>query len=157
MRELEGEVKLWGPLDPFFLAVKRVEARFDPAAPGLKLVSGFLFSTPIPPCTDVFFLTDPVPVLALSAVVVVFVEERESNKLSPQLPISANASWPRLNLGGANEYLFFFLAETAGDIENDDMLSPSGGNEAGSSSSPSPSHLERSAVLIPEASNRSVD
>jgi hypothetical protein len=67
--------------------------------------------------------------------------ERESNKLSPQLPISANASWPRLNLGGAKEYLFFFFAGTAGDIENDDILSSSGGNEVGSSSSASWSPL----------------
>ena len=78
------------------------------------------------------------------------VVERDSNKLSPQLLISAKASWPRLNLGGANEYLFFFFAGTAGDIDNDDMLSSSGGHEAGTSSPGSSSPMVRSAPLILE-------
>lgn len=102
-------------------------------APALKLVSGFLFSPPIPPSTGALLLADLLPVLPAA---VSGVAESESNKLSPQLPISANASWPRLNLGGANEYLFFFFARTDGDSDSEDMLNSSGGNETGSSSSP---------------------
>ena len=80
------------------------------------------------------------------------VAERDSNKLSPQLPISVNASWPRLNLGGANEYLFFFFAGTAGDIDNEDMLSSSGGSEVGSSSSSPASSSPILGLLTSEAS-----
>ena len=115
--------------------------KFDPAAPALKLVAGFLFSsTPaIPPITGALFLTNPFPVLESkeSSAVVVVVVEIDSNKVSPQLPISVNVSWPRLNLGGANEYLFFFFAGTGGAVDNEDTLNPSGGNKVDSSFPPS--------------------
>jgi len=75
--------------------------------------------------------------------------EIDSNKLSPQPPISAKASWPRLNLGGAKEYLFFFFAGAVGDVDNEDMLSSRGGNEAGSSSSPQAG----STPVIPDVSS----
>ena len=138
MSELDCKVKPCVLLDPFFssftfsFGARNVEAEPDPPASAPKLVSGFLFS-------GTLLLTN-LPLALASKVVfssTVGVLERDSNKLSPQLPISANASWPRLNLGGANEYLFFFFAETAGDIDNGDMLNSSGGNEIGSSSSPS--------------------
>ena len=133
--------------------------RFDPAAGALKLVSGFLFSVSVPPDVEGLFLTEALPVIALNAsssvVDVAVVVERDSNKLSPQLPISESVSWPRLNLGGANEYLFFFFAAMAEDVDNDDTFRSSGGNEASpSSSSSSPSAR---SVAIPEASDRPID
>ena len=147
MSELDGEVKARSPLDSFFssssfpfsLVVKNVNLEFDPAIPGaLKLVSGFLFSSmQIPPSTGALFPTDPLLVFASKApsAVVVVVVERDPNKLSPQLPISVKASWPRLNLGGANEYLFCFFEGTSGDIDNEDTPRSSGGREV----DPSPS------------------
>ena len=140
MSELDCKVKPCALLDPFFssftsFGARNVEAELDPATPTPKLASGFLFSGAL--------LSTNLPLALASRVVfsstVAGVAERDSNKLSPQLPISANASWPRLNLGGANEYLFFFFAETAGDIDNGDMLNSSGGNEIGPSSSSSSS------------------
>lgn len=164
MSELDCEVKPCVSLDSFFssfsfsfsFTASNFEVKFDPETLALKLVSGFLFSTPIPSSTGAELLsTDLLLVLVLASKVVsaevVGVAEREWNKLSPQLPISANASWPRLNLGGANEYLFFFFEGTAGDIDNEDMLNSSGGNETGPSSSSSASPAPRLlASVTPE-------
>lgn len=135
--ELETEVKSWGPLDSFLsFSLPLVAKDVSPTASTLELFSGFLFSSIR---TRALFLIDPQSVIgpkaSSTAVVAVVAVERDSNKLLPQLPISANASCPRLNLGGASEYLFFFFAGTTGEIDNDGMLNSRGGNESGSSHS----------------------
>ena len=154
MSELDCKVKPCALLDPFFssftfsFGARNVEAELDPATPTPKLASGFLFPGTLL-STNLSLTLAPKAVFSST---VVGVLERDSNKLSPQLPISANASWPRLNLGGANEYLFFFFAETAGDIDNGDVFNSSGGNEIGSSSSSSASPPPRPASEVtPEA------
>ena len=73
---------------------KEAEEKFDPALLTLRFVSSFLLSFALN--TGVLFLANPLPVLEsnplLTEVVAVVPVERESNKPSPQLPISANAS-----------------------------------------------------------------